>query len=413
MTWSMKLFRIPEHLCSGCGLCEGIAGSDKIKMKINELGYLRPESKKGITNELYLKIRSSCPGFNINGDLIKKENYNYIWGNIHSCSVATSQLTDIRNESSSGGVISSILLFLLDRKLVDIVIHIGEDAENPLLNEIKLSSTKEEIINNANSRYGPSAPLIRIKELLNSDKTYAFVGKPCDIAALKQYGLHESLVGERIKYFISFLCAGIPSIHATNKLLKRLHIPKEEVKEIYYRKDGWPGKFKVITKDGSMATLSYKYAWGKVLGKELQFRCKICPDGIGEFSDISCGDAWKSFDEKGFPSFIDDIGQSLVFTRTKKGEELISQIYKSGILERISSIDVLDELIKIQPGQYKRRIILLYRLLGVLISFHKIPRITKNFILKASRQSTLEQKFRAVFGILFRIWKIYFFRVIL
>lgn len=48
--------------------------------------------------------------------------------------------------------------------------------------------------------------------------------------------------------------------------------------------------------------MSYNESWGNILGKYLQKRCKICPDGIGEFADIVCADAWHG-DKSGYPNF--------------------------------------------------------------------------------------------------------------
>src|SRR3712207_7050821 len=38
-------------------------------------------------------------------------------------------------------------------------------------------------------------------------------------------------------------------------------------------------------------------------------RCKICPDGTGEFADIVCADAW--YGKDGYPDFAEREGRSL------------------------------------------------------------------------------------------------------
>ena len=43
------------------------------------------------------------------------------------------------------------------------------------------------MIEAAGSRYGPAAPLIDIDQVLNREEPFAFIGKPCDIAALRNF----------------------------------------------------------------------------------------------------------------------------------------------------------------------------------------------------------------------------------
>ncbi len=46
-------------------------------------------------------------------------------------------------------------------------------------------------------------------------------------------------------------------------------------------------------------------------------RCRLCPDGTGEFADLSCGDPWYRQIEP------DEPGRSLVLVRTATGQELL------------------------------------------------------------------------------------------
>jgi len=58
---------------------------------------------------------------------------------------------------------------------------------------------------------------------------------------------------------------------------------------------------------------------------DLQWRCKICPDAVGELADVVCPDGWL-YDptEKRYVSVDgDDPGQNLVLARTAKGEALV------------------------------------------------------------------------------------------
>lgn len=394
---------ISDKLCTGCGLCEGIFKSAKVEMKYSPKGYLRPLLKSKLNRSEKSIFKQICPGLNITSEKENPAIFHPIWGTTYDCFTAYSSEDQIIKESSSGGVISSILIYLIEKKIVDAVIHIGMNKGNPFDNEIKVSKTKEEILSNSNSRYSPSSPLKTIKELLDLNLKYAFVGKPCDVQGLKLYAKFDNRVNTNILYTLSFFCAGIPSIQSTYKLVEEFNLSKDEIEEIYYRKNGWPGNFHIKTKTKNVFERNYKYAWGQNLGRSLQFRCKICPDGIGELADISCADAWKTFDKKGFPSFLNDEGRSLVFIRSLKGKALMSDIIldKKVIVERV--IDNLDEVNKIQPGQYRRKIELKYRLMAVTILLFKKLNISEHFIIQENELSN-KKRIRALLGTIKRFF---------
>jgi len=66
----------------------------------------------------------------------------------------------------------------------------------------------------------------------------------------------------------------------------------------------------------------YHDSWGKILSKEVQFRCKISPDAVGSAANILCADAWYG-DEKGYPSFAEQAGRSLVMSQTARGDAFL------------------------------------------------------------------------------------------
>ena len=148
-------------------------------------------------------------------------------------------------------------------------------------------------------------------------REYLFIGKPCDVAAVRQMQQHDPRLKENIPYIVSFMCAGTPSLQGTEQVLDKLEVERKDVTAFRYRGDGWPGLTKATLKNGDERTMTYNDSWGKVLNRHLQTRCKICPDGIGEFADIVCADGWEG-DEKGYPSFEEREGNSLILVRTAK-----------------------------------------------------------------------------------------------
>ena len=258
---------------------------------------------------------------------------------------------EVRKKSSSGGVITAVLLYLLDHKVIDAVLHVGKDRSDPTRNAVFLSRTREDVIRNSGSRYSPSSVLAELSSALKASSALAVVGKPCDIAGVRNY--LEGRPGDQAKVIItiSFMCMGLPSFNATRQLLGELNPTGEPITDFWYRGNGWPGEMTVCT-DKNQFRRSYESAW-QTLGRATPFRCKICPDGFGELADFSSGDAW--FAKDCGPSFENaNDGRSFVFVRTPVGQELVNAAAAAGYLV-LNSYDI-QEMILIQKYQVLRKI---------------------------------------------------------
>jgi hypothetical protein len=139
---------------------------------------------------------------------------------------------------------------------------------------------------------------------------------------------------------------------ATEKLVSSLGKNLSNLKDLKYRGHGWPGKFRVTDTEGQVSEISYSDSWGSVLGKNLQWRCKICPDGCGQLADVSVGDLWES-DNNGFPLFEDGEGMSVILARTIRGKQLIERAERQGIIV-LMEVD-LALAAKVQRYQIQRR----------------------------------------------------------
>jgi coenzyme F420 hydrogenase subunit beta len=231
-------------------------------------------------------------------------------------------------------------------------------------------------------------------ELLDSGKTFAFIGKPCDVAALRQFGRHEPRVKRQIPYMLSFMCAGVPSRYGTLEMLAQLGLTEREVASLRYRGDGWPGKVKAVTHSGDVREMDYATSWGSVLNKHLQFRCKVCADGTGEFADIVGGDAW--YGPNGFPDFEERPGRSLVIARTARGQALLDEMLaaKAVNLTPFSPLDLAD----VQPYQRARKSLVLARLLGLVVATGRATRYRNMRLFRAAYSASPIEWIRNMLG---------------
>jgi coenzyme F420 hydrogenase subunit beta len=370
---TMSLFE--SNLCIGCGLCESITNG-KIKMASKPDGFIKPSIKSPVGNDEFRLIQSCCPAEVIHkDDSLRANSTDPFWGDYFQCHIGSSSSDEIEKKASSGGVVSTTLIYLLKNKIIDYVIHIGPDESNPLLNKVKLSSNANEVLYNADSRYAPSSPLENILQLIEPHKKYAFVGKPCDVASLRRLSDFNLQVKNGVLYYLSFFCFGVPSLNQTQKLINQLGAEKK-IQSLFYRKEGWPGSFSIKTESGEQYSIPYK-DYMHFLFSDLHIRCKICPDGLGESADITCGDAWNEFDEKGYPSFKNSRGSSIIFSKTKNGDELLTQMINSGEIKIDNKVSDLRTIDKVQPGQFGKKKFHKFRIWAFRLSFKKTPLFDK------------------------------------
>lgn len=398
---------LENNMCAGCGLCQDVFGTEKLMVELDRKGFYRPRILHELSTEEQKKLVKFCPGLTVKKERIRTPLYDSIWGEMISCLIGASGDPLTRNEASSGGGISSLLIYLLEKKSVDAVIHIGANSKLPHLNEVKISVTREQVITNANSRYSASAPLTEIHNIIKNSRYrhFAFVGKPCDIAALRQYSKLDPLINEKIKYFITFFCAGVPSVNATLDIVESMACNIENVEKIDYRKDGWPGYFKITQSNGNLHKLSYSLTWMNLLGPKMQFRCKVCPDGVGHFADIVCADGWDNFNERGFPTFKDAPGKSLIISRTEKGEKLLSEAINEGYILKLEEIKDFRKIDKMQPGQMSKKSFHLVRKLALFLKTGFLLRSNTSFYWKATFNRGLLPQIKNFWGTLKRVKK--------
>ena len=208
-----RLYAIVEQgLCIGCGLCQSVAGKDaQGKRRLNVVktsnGYLTPVIESELDHETVDRIYATCPGTRVEGlpsRLIEADTrQDNVWGPWRRMVRAWAADPVVRFEGSTGGVLTALAAYLLASKRVEFVLHVKTSSSEPSFGEPTLSFTDADVFKAAGSRYGPTAPLLNIDEILERNQTFAFIAKPCDIGALRNYGKQderESLV--TLQYFI-------------------------------------------------------------------------------------------------------------------------------------------------------------------------------------------------------------------
>ncbi len=386
------------NLCAGCGACAGLFPA-KIKMVVAAPGFLRPQQVAPLTPDDDATIAAICPGL---GERVTAEGRtdSVLWGPYVEMQTGWATDPEVRFAGSSGGVLSAILQYLLAADHVDAVIQTTASPDLAIGNATVVSADPAAVLFAAGSRYAPSAPLAHLTAMVAEGKRFAFVGKPCDAAALRALCGRDRKVAAAFPVILSFFCAGVPSHAGGKAVLAALGTDLDQTERFRFRGNGWPGRAVALLKDGTERSMSYHDSWGKILTNYIQHRCKICADGSGMAADIVCADAWES-DDAGYPLFEEAPGSSLIVARTVLGAALIAATEAHGHIET-AAFDV-SQLAAMQPGQRWRRGVVLSRLAALRLLRRPVPRYDGLHLWAAARQNSLSQNLKNFLGMLRRI----------
>ena len=383
-----------KEFCTGCGLC---SNQDLCAFENDDKGFPFPNAENKQMTEFCDVV---CP---MGKAGLSSFRYS-IWGDYKKLYRGYSNNHFIRKKASSGGVLTAICAFLVENKMVNGVIQTTYNKKNPTETITVCSRTKEEVLECCGSRYSISSPLLHLSELIKEGEQYAFVGKPCDVIALRNFMTIDKKVSNAFKYIFSFFCAGTPSVSANEKLLRRLNCSKEECISLNYRGDGWPGYTTAIDINGEKHQLDYGTSWMEILGRDIRKSCKFCFDSIGEKADISCGDFWY-LNDKNEPIFLEKDGINCIFAWNGKGAELLELLSSKSVLT-IEELDEIDYLLrKVQPNHNYRRSTMLAKLVALKLMNKEMPKYSWKTLLEYCKFSDIRTLLGCFKGTIIRAWK--------
>lgn len=382
-----------REYCTGCGLCHSAIGKELIT---EEHGFPYVHIKEGEDTGFFKNV---CPVY-----YYENEKDQDVWGKVSKAFVGYSSDKYIRHKAASGGALTEICIYLLENKIIDGVIHVTYNAEDQTKTDNCISTTIDEIIARCGSRYSISVPLYDILEKLEPQKRYAFVGKPCDVMALRRYIHQNQALENQILYLLSFFCAGEPSRKAQENLLQGMGCSIEECESITYRGNGWPGFTTVKTKAGEQLKMEYKNSWGKYLGRDIRNICRFCLDGTGDAADIVCADFWH-LDEQENPDFSEHEGRNIIISRNNKGTDLLNDVVNSGrlFIESDFTDKMESQFYKYQPAQYKRKGCMRSMILALKLCGRPTPRYNKSLMKKYASNLSFKLKKEYFIGTIKRV----------
>lgn len=321
-----------EGLCVQCGVCAAFCPKNNINIVRKQDGsydFLVSDEEKCMGCNVCVHV---CPGEvvkfgELNQFVFKEQPRNQLIGYYDSCYAAHSTNAEIREKASAGGVVTTLLTYLFDKKLIDgaLVVRNSESGvHNP---EVFLARNAEEALSAAKSKYYPVLINLGLNEIRAAKGKFVVVGLPCHIHAFRLSEKLNKRLREKIILEIGLFCGWNVSYHSLDFIARQIDkADARKIKEIRFREGKWPGNIGVVDNSNEIYTVP-GYIKDLVAHIYTLPRCALCIDQMSELADISTGDAW--LDE-----YLrrNDGGWSVVVTRTKRGQNIFNDAVKSGYI---------------------------------------------------------------------------------
>lgn len=300
----------PKDKCTGCGACISSCVHSAIKWQIDDEGFKYPIIDNAKCIDCAVCVRR-CP----NNKEYEPEEFEK--------SVFAAYSRRWQKKGSSGGVFSAFAEYVLANG--------GRVYGAAFHDKLKLEqtgiSTIDELVKLQGSKYSQSDTADSyndVKTDLQAGKIVLYCGTPCQIAGLLQ------VVPRRLQQkllTIDFVCHGVPSQKAFDKMVNLLQIKYGIVTEFYFRLMKYQAIAPYAMAGGKTHFLKGdEYTYMEAFYKGLLFRpsCYNCQfSSIKRPADITLADFWRL---KGFKAGRKYNGVSMLILNSNKGKDYFKQI---------------------------------------------------------------------------------------
>ena len=225
----------------------------------------------------------------------------------------------ISKRAECGGVVTSLLRFALDSKMVGAVLAVNARDGNRYDGVPTLITDPEVMIETAGSLHCASPNIARyLKEYLNGafDTKIAVVCKPCDARAIIELAKRTQIKMDNL-ILIGLNCTGtLPSAAAKQMFREEFGVDPADI----IREDLEEGKLSITLKDGTEKRKDLDELEQKGYGR--RENCRRCDINIPTMADIACG-TWGTDGKKA--TFIE--------VCSEKGSDLIEKAIEAGYIK--------------------------------------------------------------------------------
>lgn len=224
------------------------------------------------------------------------EDVTYYLGTFNAAYMGYAADPAIRKGAASGGVVSALLIHMLERGAIDgaVVSRITlEDGQMKAATWI--ATDRAGILDARTSIYFDFDPLR--PEVMDAIDRFegglAFVGLPCDISRMRRRMEKNPQLKDKIKLLIGLFCGHNSRKSLVQHVLQRKGIAETDLAAFTFRKGLWRGHTHILLKDGTERRFPFQhFSHYQNLHVLAASKCSPCIDHTAEHADISAGDIW-------------------------------------------------------------------------------------------------------------------------
>lgn len=340
-------------LCVSCEICVLTCQVGAITMKYL-LGQFIPEVNKDKCI-MCGHCLETCPGIDIYPSELRerKHDSNIIYGDYIESYTAYSNDTQIRKNSTSGGLITNLVIKLIRDKIFDSVFILEFDTFNQKPARLKATYDINTIFNSAKSKYIPASVYGVIKTLKKKNKKkFIIIGTPCQIDGIKKF-IKKYKISETTLLFLGLFCGYTLNFNILRYFEDNYAKSDEKMIKFDFRtkeKYGWPGHSRIYFDSGRNGIINRKVRMRLKRYFKLN-RCLFCYDKLNRLADISFGDCY-------IKNKMDLNGKSIVIIRTENGKEIFDKYASFFTLEEEEIEEILksEGILKNRKNLYYARI---------------------------------------------------------
>lgn len=302
---------------SPVGLSKGLLKHEERNGKLIPV----PTSSAAIPVEAYEGCAArDCNYPELNRSVFGKLPENWLSGVVEQSFIGHAKDEHVRRSSASGGVITAMLLHLLETKRITGVVCLKMGVEKPWKATPIIARTAEEIIACSGSVYSVTPTNEILGQLEKENGALAYIGLPDQVAAIRKLQMMKHPSVKNIQYVFGPYTGTQMKFEAIRSFLRSHGVRSEdEIADLKYRAGEWPGHLQITLKNGHVLKAE-KFHYNYLIPFFIADSSLQIPDFTNELTDISVGDAWspKYEAERG--------GHSVVLARSKKGVELLEEM---------------------------------------------------------------------------------------
>jgi len=358
---------IDRGLCARCGVCAGVCPVGVIRFDEERFPVL-----DGRCTECGFCVRC-CPGGDVDLPALSQQLFasSYdpadLQGYTENLFVAHPVDQGVRFAGASGGLVTGLLLYLLEKGEIEGAIVVRMDPERPYLSQGTLATTAKEIRDAAQSKYCLTPSMEVLRELRTREGKYAVVALPCQIHGLRKLAAVDPKLAGKIACVFGLYCHCNLNPNGHLEAIQACRISLDEVARFDFRAHGWPGGFFVTKKNGTGVYLHPSIIIKDVMNVMFRlfggWRCYLCIDALAEFADLSFGDHWAI-------DYPDNLGKmercTLVSQRTARGLQFLERAAADGaiVIHPLPRERASKRILTMARGKKERSFVRLLRLAG-------------------------------------------------